>query len=65
MREAFYNEALAARKEQLLLSAAVAAEKFTILKAYEIENIVSYLDFISIMSYDYHGNFGLKFKNFF
>ncbi|RNA03844.1 chitotriosidase-1 isoform X1 [Brachionus plicatilis] len=60
LREAFYNEALAARKEQLLLSAAVAAEKFTILKAYEIENIVSYLDFISIMSYDYHGAWDKK-----
>lgn len=46
---------MSARQEQLLLSAAVAAEKFTILNAYEIGNIVSHLDFISIMSYDYHG----------
>lgn len=44
------------RKEQMLLSAAVAAEKFTILSAYEIENIVPHIDFINLMSYDYHGS---------
>ena len=60
LREAFYNEAMASRQEQLLLSAAVAAEKYTILKAYDIENIVAHLDFISIMSYDYHGSWDKK-----
>ena len=42
---------MATRKEQLLLSAAVSAEKFTILKAYDIENIVANLDFVGVMSY--------------
>jgi GH18 family chitinase len=51
---------MATRQEQLLLSAAVCAEQYTILKAYEIENIVSQLDFISIMSYDYHGSWDKK-----
>lgn len=60
MREAFYSEAITKRKEQLLLSAAVAAEKLTILRAYEIENISAHLDFISIMSYDYHGSWDKK-----
>ena len=60
LRDAFYNEAMATRQEQLLLSAAVCAEQYTILKAYEIENIVQHLDFISIMSYDYHGSWDKK-----
>ena len=60
LRETFYNEAMATRQEQLLLSAAVAAEKHTILKAYDIPSIVPHLDFISIMSYDYHGSWDKK-----
>jgi chitinase len=51
---------MAKRKEQLLLTAAVAAEKLTILRAYEVEAIVPHLDFISIMSYDYHGSWDKK-----
>lgn len=51
---------MATRQEQLLLSAAVAAEKHTILKAYDIPSIVPHLDFISIMSYDYHGSWDKK-----
>ena len=51
---------MATRKEQLLLSAAVSAEKFTILKAYDIENIVANLDFVGVMSYDYHGSWDKK-----
>lgn len=63
LREAFYNEAISKRKEQLLLSAAVAAEKLTILRAYEVEAIVPHLDFISIMSYDYHGSWDKKLSH--
>lgn len=51
---------MATRQEQLLLSAAVSQEKITILNAYEISNIVPHLDFISIMSYDYHGSWDNK-----
>jgi chitinase len=60
LREAFYVDAMENRRDQLLLSAAVAAEKFTILSAYEIENIVHHLDFINLMSYDYHGSWDRK-----
>jgi chitinase len=60
LREAFYNEALETRQEQLLLSAAVAQEKYTILKGYDIPNIIPNLDFISIMCYDYHGSWDKK-----
>jgi chitinase len=48
------------RRDQMLLSAAMAAEKYTILSAYEIENIVTHLDFINLMSYDYHGSWDRK-----
>jgi len=51
---------LATRREQLLLTSAVAAEKLTILKAYDIEGIVSHVDWINIMSYDYHGSWDNK-----
>ena len=51
---------MATRKEPLLLSAAVSAEKFTILKAYDIGNIVANLDFVGVMSYDYHGSWDKK-----
>jgi GH18 family chitinase len=44
------------RKEQLILSAALAAEKYTVLKAYNMSDIISYLDFVSIMTYDFHGS---------
>ena len=60
IREAFYIEAMENRKEQMLLSTAVSAEKFTILNAYEIENIVPHIDFINLMSYDYHGSWDRK-----
>nr|XP_020019167.1 chitinase-3-like protein 1 isoform X1 [Castor canadensis] len=41
--------------EQLLLSAAVSAGKVTIDSGYDIAQIAQYLDFISIMTYDFHG----------
>uniref|UniRef100_A0A5F4WA68 Chitinase-3-like protein 1 n=1 Tax=Callithrix jacchus TaxID=9483 RepID=A0A5F4WA68_CALJA len=42
-------------KEQLLLSAAVSAGKVTIDSSYDIARISQHLDFISIMTYDFHG----------
>ncbi|XP_023564402.1 chitinase-3-like protein 1 [Octodon degus] len=42
-------------KEQLLLSAAVSAGKVTIDTGYDIDQIARYLDFISILTYDFHG----------
>ena len=43
-----------------MLTTAVAAEKNTILNAYDIVNIVPHLDFINVMSYDYHGSWDSK-----
>lgn len=40
----------------LLLTVAVSAGKSTIDKAYDVPNMVQYVDFINIMAYDYHGS---------
>ncbi|XP_005375308.2 PREDICTED: chitinase-3-like protein 1 [Chinchilla lanigera] len=42
-------------KEQLLLSAAVSAGKVTIDTGYDVAQIAKHLDFISILTYDFHG----------
>lgn len=60
LREAFYYEAIQSKQEQLLLTTAVAQEKTTILNAYDVINIVPHLDFINVMSYDYHGSWDAK-----
>ena len=44
----------------MMLTIAVSAEKNTILNGYDIEGIVSHLDFVSIMSYDFHGSWDKK-----
>ncbi|XP_067913406.1 acidic mammalian chitinase-like isoform X2 [Heterodontus francisci] len=54
--EAFKTEAQSTGKSRLLLTAAVAAGKETIDAAYEIAEISQYLDFISVMTYDFHGS---------
>ncbi|XP_060701392.1 acidic mammalian chitinase-like isoform X2 [Hemiscyllium ocellatum] len=53
---AFKKEAQSSGKDRLLLTAAVAAGKQTIDAAYEISEVSKYLDFISVMAYDYHGS---------
>uniref|UniRef100_A0A3Q3DFC2 chitinase n=1 Tax=Hippocampus comes TaxID=109280 RepID=A0A3Q3DFC2_HIPCM len=42
-------------KSQLMLTAAVSAGKGTIDAGYEIAQIAKYLDFINVMTYDFHG----------
>ncbi|CAG7828119.1 unnamed protein product [Allacma fusca] len=44
-------------KRGYLLTAAVSAGEATIVNAYNIPNMARYLDFISIMAYDFHGAF--------
>ncbi|CAC5371876.1 E3.2.1.14 [Mytilus coruscus] len=41
---------------RLLLTAAVAAGKYTVDTAYDIPTMAQYMDFINIMSYDLHGS---------
>ena len=39
----------------MLLTAAVGAGNSTIMKGYEIDQLALYLDFINLMTYDFHG----------
>ncbi|XP_054189965.1 chitinase-3-like protein 1 isoform X3 [Homo sapiens] len=54
MKAEFIKEAQPGKK-QLLLSAALSAGKVTIDSSYDIAKISQHLDFISIMTYDFHG----------
>ncbi|XP_033739615.1 chitotriosidase-1-like isoform X2 [Pecten maximus] len=56
----FRKESKITGKPRLLLTAAVAAGKATIDKAYEIAEIGRYMDFISVMTYDLHGGWETK-----
>ncbi|KAM4795863.1 acidic mammalian chitinase-like [Rhinophrynus dorsalis] len=55
MLEAFKAEAAATNRPRLLMTAAVSAGKGTIDAGYEIAKIGQTLDFISVMTYDFHG----------
>ncbi|XP_034028809.1 acidic mammalian chitinase-like isoform X3 [Thalassophryne amazonica] len=55
LMEAFQAEGNATGRARLMLTAAVAASKETIDAGYEIAEIAKYLDFISVMTYDFHG----------
>ncbi|XP_030633581.1 acidic mammalian chitinase-like [Chanos chanos] len=55
LREAIEQEATDNRKAPLLFSAKVGSLRDTIDNAYEVPEIASQLDFISLMTYDYHG----------
>ncbi|XP_028430764.1 acidic mammalian chitinase-like [Perca flavescens] len=53
--EAYAAEAKATGNPQLMLTAAVSAGKGTIDTGYEISEIAKHLDFINVMTYDFHG----------
>ena len=53
---AFKKESAMSGKPRLLLTAAVAAGKSTIDKAYEVSKLAGILDFINLMTYDLHGS---------
>uniref|UniRef100_A0A8C5FYV2 Acidic mammalian chitinase n=1 Tax=Gouania willdenowi TaxID=441366 RepID=A0A8C5FYV2_GOUWI len=52
---AFEEEAATTKRPRLMLTAAVAAGKTNIDNGYEIAEISKFLDFINVMSYDFHG----------
>ncbi|KAJ8307499.1 hypothetical protein KUTeg_015583 [Tegillarca granosa] len=54
LREKFDTESVQSGKERLLLTAAVSAGKSTIENGYEIKPISEHLDFINLMTYDFH-----------
>ncbi|KAM3872057.1 acidic mammalian chitinase-like [Diretmus argenteus] len=53
--EAYEAEGTATGRPRLMVTAAVAAGKTTIDAGYEIAEIAKYLDFINVMTYDFHG----------
>ncbi|XP_036446895.1 acidic mammalian chitinase-like [Colossoma macropomum] len=53
--EAYEAEGKATGQPRLLLTAAVAAGRENIDNGYEIAEIAKYLDFINVMTYDFHG----------
>ncbi|XP_068602444.1 acidic mammalian chitinase-like [Brachionichthys hirsutus] len=52
----FEKEAAETKRPRLLFTAAVAAGKVNIDNAYEIAEISKHLDFINVMTYDFHGS---------
>ncbi|XP_074046424.1 acidic mammalian chitinase-like [Macrotis lagotis] len=56
MREAFEQEAKNIGKPRLMVTAAVAAGVSTIESGYDIPQLSQYLDFIHVMTYDFHGS---------
>ncbi|XP_042319704.1 chitotriosidase-1-like [Sceloporus undulatus] len=56
MKNEFQSEAQRTGKEKLLLTAAVAAGKQTTDSGYEVDKISQSLDFINLMTYDFHGS---------
>ncbi|KAJ0023443.1 hypothetical protein NQD34_003342 [Periophthalmus magnuspinnatus] len=53
--QAYAEEAKTSGRPQLMLTAAVSAGKGTIDGGYEIAEIAKYLNFINVMTYDFHG----------
>ncbi|CAG6021737.1 unnamed protein product, partial [Menidia menidia] len=53
--EAYEAEGKATGRPRLMISAAVSAGKGTIEAGYEIAELAKYLDFINVMTYDFHG----------
>lgn len=55
LKEAFDAESQEVRKPRLLLSAAVPVGPDNIRGGYDVPAVASYLDFINLMAYDFHG----------
>ncbi|KAG9352782.1 hypothetical protein JZ751_017358, partial [Albula glossodonta] len=60
LAKAFEDEARDTRQTRLLLTAKVAAKRSTVDSGYEIPQLSSKLDFISIMNYDFHGHWEMN-----
>ncbi|KAI5612443.1 hypothetical protein C0J50_1111 [Silurus asotus] len=56
LQQAYKNESIATGRPQLMVTAAVAAGKATIDAGYEIAEIAKYVNFINVITYDFHGS---------
>ena len=56
LRESFDGEAKSSGKPRLILSAAVPASFEAIAAGYDVRVINKYLDFMNVMTYDFHGD---------
>ncbi|CAG0881604.1 unnamed protein product [Darwinula stevensoni] len=55
LRSAFEGEAKTAKLPRLILSAAVPASFEAVAAGYDVPEISKYLDFVNVMTYDFHG----------
>ncbi|XP_074603101.1 chitinase 7 isoform X2 [Brevipalpus obovatus] len=60
LREAFEAEAKEKKLPRLLLTAAVSAGVDTVKSGYDVPAVAAYVDFLNIMSYDFHGKWETK-----
>ncbi|XP_068561286.1 acidic mammalian chitinase-like [Cebidichthys violaceus] len=55
LNEAFVAEGTATVRDRLIITASVSAEKDIIDDSYEVSEIAKYLDFINVLTFDFHG----------
>ncbi|KAL7398902.1 hypothetical protein ABVT39_016836 [Epinephelus coioides] len=55
LKEAFVAEGTAANRDRLFITSSVSAEKAIIDASYEVPQIAIYLDFINVLTFDFHG----------
>jgi chitinase len=55
LRTAFEGEAESSNQPRLILSAAVPASFEAVAAGYDVPEISKYLDYINVMTYDFHG----------
>ncbi|XP_054464719.1 acidic mammalian chitinase-like [Anoplopoma fimbria] len=55
LNEAFVDEGTASNRDRLIVTASVSAEKATIDASYQVSEIAMYLDFINVLTFDFHG----------
>lgn len=60
LRDAFESEAKEKQLPRLLLTAAVSAGSETVKGGYDVASMGKYVDFLNIMSYDFHGKWEPK-----